>query len=187
MVHKNICCLQMFRQYLQSLSIPDVLIEILYLVGFDNPIAMKKITTDNIEEIENYVSKNLKDSLTSSVYAGMKKFVFLPGHKAILLSLAPYIEKYEQEMEIDDRSVEKLPLSFIMKKMIRTAMNNKDKDQNHRRFPSEIRHFAIYIYTMCGKACYEVLCNNLPLPQANTVCKFENYGLLIRLMSYRFS
>lgn len=163
-----------FHEYLQNvIGIPVILTKILYLTGFDHPIAVKAIGRETIQDIEKYVSQNLKPSLVNSCYDGIEEFVFLPAHKTILLSLPDYIEKYENQSKNDDSIIETLPVSFIMKQMIKTAFNNRDRDQKHRQFSSEIRHFATYIYTMCGKACYEVLCNNLPLPQANTVCKFD--------------
>lgn len=76
----------------QLSGIPEILVEILYMVGFDNPVAVKNITTKNIKEMKNYVTENCKDSLANSVYDGMDKFGILPRHKAILLSLPPYIE-----------------------------------------------------------------------------------------------
>lgn len=163
-----------FKEYLQNrVEVPQILIQLLYLAGYDNPIAVKGINPKNIFEMEKYISNNSEHVLANSVYAGMEKFVFLPGHKALLCGLPPYAEKYEQETNevMQNRFVEALPVSFIMKQMIKTALKNQNKDERHRQFSTEIQHFATFIYTMCGKACYEVLCNNLPLPQANTICK----------------
>lgn len=162
-----------FREYLQNIEIPEILIQLLYLTGFDNPIAVKGISEVNINETEKYITDNLNGALANSVYDGKQTFQFLPGHKAIWLRLPTYVEKYENQMKNHNSFVENLPVSFIMKQMIRTALNNEHRDQQHRQFSSEIRHFSTYIYTMCGRACYEVLCHNLPLPQANTVCKFD--------------
>lgn len=164
-----------FSEYLQNcVEIPPVLIQILNHVGYNSFIALKGVNQNNIVEIEKYVSENLLDFkhiLSNSVYARMEKFVFfLPGHKAIICNLPLFVEKYEHDTE-NERFVETLPISFMMKQMLKTAMRNDKRDQRHHQFSVEIQHFATYIYMICGKGCYEVLCNNLPLPQANTICE----------------
>lgn len=79
-----------------------------------------------------------------------------------------YVEKYEYDTK-EDRFIEMLPISFILKLMVKVAIKNHSRDQRHNEFPVEIQHFATYIHMMSGKACYEVLCENL-LSQANTIC-----------------
>lgn len=66
-------------------------------------------------------------------------------------------------------------IPFQLQQMIRTAIKNYDRDNNHNIYSTEIQHWATYLYMMCGKATYEVLCKNLPLPQVNTVRKYCFY------------
>lgn len=165
----------MFFDYLQKcVEIPKILIQILNLVGYDNPIAIKGLNTETVLEIEKYVNENLNDVLVNSIYSNMKEFSFLPGHKAILLSLPSYVDEFDRttQKSSTDCFVDTLPLSYIMKKMIKTGMKNYDRDKKHNQFLVEIKHWATYLYMMCGKACYEILCHNLPLPQANTIRKY---------------
>lgn len=164
----------MFFEYLQEcVEMPDVLTKILNLSGYDNLIAVKGLNKEALNEIERYMSENdTNDSLKDSIYDNKEHFCFLPGHKTILLSLPSYVERYEKcNTECFDY-IKMHPFSFIMKELIKTAVKNHGRDQKHRQFSIEIQYWATYLYTMCGKACYEVLCANLPLPQANTIRKY---------------
>lgn len=57
-----------------------------------------------------------------------------------------------------------------MRELIKTAKNNAGKDFRQRRFSPSLQHFGMFLYMMCGKASYEIICNNIPLPQASTIC-----------------
>lgn len=180
----------MFFDYLQkSFEIPKILIQILNLVGYDNPIAIELLNAENIVEIEKYVAINLKHALVDSVYSNMKQFSFLPGHKAILLSLPSYVDKFDQFIRKNNKDcfVDTLPLSYIMKELIKTGIKNHGRDKKHNQFPVEIKHWAAYMYMMCGKACYEILCENLPLPLANTICKLHCNKHLLMFLAYKMA
>lgn len=152
------------------------MVRILESSGYNNNIAVKNLDEENLIGIERFVSKNLKHMLIKSVYSDMEMFQFLPGHKTLLLSLPSYVEKYEQDHLRDaSNNVDALPISFIMKELVKTAITNSKRDEKHRKFSEAIEQFATYIYMMCGKACYEILSKNLPFPQANTICKFRKF------------
>lgn len=153
--------------------------EILQKSGYDNTISIQNLIDDRIDRVEKFVQQNLQPVLDEA-YAKMSEFRFLPGHRATLLGLPEAIKKFESRTETSAKTIiNSLPLSFIMKEMIETAISNADKDPKHRRYSETIQYFASYIYMHCGKACYEILSNNLPLPQANTTCMFVR--LMIRM------
>lgn len=166
---------EMFFEYIQEcFELPDILIKILDLSGYNNLIAIKGLNEDAVKYIERYVAENsTNDSFINSVYANVNKdnFCLLPGHRTVLLSLSSYAEKYDECRTERFDFIKTFPFSFIMKQLIKTALNNHERDQKHQQFPIEIQNWATYLYTMCGKACYEVLSSNLPLPQPNTICK----------------
>lgn len=63
--------------------------------------------------------------------------------------------------------------SPIMVELIRSALKNQNKAPNARRFSEVIMNFSIYLYIMAGKACYEIISSNLPLPKANTISEYD--------------
>lgn len=59
-----------------------------------------------------------------------------------------------------------------MKELINSMKLNQNLPPNGRRYSETLQSFATYIYMLSGKAAYEVLCRNLPLPQACTICGY---------------
>lgn len=104
-----------------------------------------------------------------------RKFKFLPGHKALLLNLPKQVEKHiNNDNQIDGGSENQENLckfSLVLQKLIETATTNADKHANAARFSEVIKYFATYIHLICGKACYQTLCANLPIPKADTIRK----------------
>lgn len=169
-----------------------MLVKILKASGYCSNIALSGLNQDKICSLEKYVSNNLRNLLTNSVYtedlAEDGDFSFLPGHAAILLALPDCVKKFESNNTSKTPNLSEyinfLPLSFLMKEMIKTAVENSSKDAKHRKFSSVIQNFSTYIYMMCGKSCYEVLCQNLPLPQANTIRKFNDCFILFGILYF---
>lgn len=148
--------------------------KILKAAGYNNNIALRGLNKDVVTVLEQYVQNKLKTLLANSVYSEMEFFSFLPGHTTLLLALPAHVEKFENSHPKRDPNVVDLnSLTLLMKEMIETARENCSKDVKHHKFSSIIQNFATYIYTICGKSCYEILCHNLPLPQPNTVCKLK--------------
>lgn len=76
----------------------------------------------------------------------------------------------------DSHSVDSFPtddysygFSHLLNMLINNAKYNSNKDPKGYRYDECIRYFATYIYIMCGKACYETLSANLPIPKAQTI------------------
>lgn len=98
------------------------------------------------------------------------------------MSLPTHLSHFEhsQKSEIDiNACINALPVSFIMKEMLRNAIQNSNKNAKNRRYSEKVQDFATYVYMLCGKYCYEVLSSNMPLPQADTVRKFNLYSVLV--------
>lgn len=145
---------------------PNEIKEILNRNGFDTEIALSQMNTEFLKLVEAQESKQLP-------------FSFLPGHRALLLGLPNKIKEFNAWL-LKHASQNKTPMqclldlpniTFIMKELIKTAINNSEVNPQRRRFSDAIKNFGIYLYMMCGKAAYEIISNNIPLPQPSTICK----------------
>lgn len=161
-------------EYLIGESLPDCVKKILCFCGFNTFSSLNKISVQNINEIEEYINKGTSgrdliqsfDCCYNQTYKDQSQFSFLPGHRAVLLAIPDVAEKYQQQ------KFGKIPtyFPFILREMIQTAENNKDK---FRPVYSEaIKSFSTYVFLKSGRSCYEFLSENLPLPSINLICKF---------------
>lgn len=150
---------QNFEEFL-GYQFPNEVKSKLIFSGFDSEIALLELSPENILLVEKFQAEN---------------FMFLPGHRALLMGLPEKIKEYivwKKENKPPTFDILKsADVSFIMKELVRTALNNRNVEPKRRRYSESIRNFALYLYMMCGKAAYEVLSNNIPLPHPSTVCK----------------
>lgn len=145
---------------------PNDIIKILGACSFDSELSLLSINTETISDIEEYVNENLS-ILSETSYKNVEYFKFKPGHKAFLLSLPEFIQEKKNMKPAENIKLSNF--SHILKTFIETAESNFGRPPNGRRYNETNRYFSIFIYLMCGKACYETLCSNLPIPQANTL------------------
>lgn len=145
-------------------QLPELVKHSLEKSAFDNELALSQLSAETLLEIEEYVSQESPN------------FKFLPGHRALLLSLPSKIHQYsiwKQKYTPSTTDILESPnVSFIMKELVRTSLSNCNVDPKRRRYSDSIKNFAMYLYMMCGKAAYEVLSNNLPFPQSSSICEF---------------
>lgn len=155
----------------------DCLKSILISSGYDNQQSLKCLNDTSLIKLEKYVGKHhwITEKLSCDhaiSYKTSSKFEFLPGHKALLLDWCQTQCQTEDPAEDFISSIKSHPaFSIILRELITNELNNYGKPANSRRFSQILIDFSIYIYIMAGKACYEVLCANLPFPKAGTVCK----------------
>lgn len=156
---------------LSALEIPDYIVNILRNSGFESLSALALLEANSIDEIEKFVNEN-RLLVVDTIYNNKKEFKFLPGHRALLLNLPRNIEKYQNSNKHSSHpNYEKFP--SVLKSLFEAAESNIGKHPNAARYNDIIRYFSTYIYLLCGKACYETLCANLPLPKAGTICKYS--------------
>lgn len=149
----------------------------LQVTGFDEKMALKYV---NVEEIQNFLQENwlaLRNKFKGTVYADDQTFKLLPGHRRIILNLSNMICDAENASENDNSKAEK-PMdlsnfSVVLQSLIETALSNANKNSKQHRYNEIIRSFSTYVYLMCGRACYETLSANLPIPKASTICKWN--------------
>lgn len=160
-------------------SLPICIKKVLIFSGYDTLSSLQSISPDSITRIENYMDQNGEniiqglDCCYHDSYKEQKKFKFLPGHYDFLLILSKNITHYiTNERTCLKQAVEhNLGLSVIMKELIYTSLRNETVDKNNAQYSDIVRNFAIYIFILCGRSCYEVLYENLPIPSISTICK----------------
>lgn len=168
-----------FQSYL-GMRIPVEIIHILEINGYDNTLAMCEITDQEICAIERNSTlvvgeKTVPIFKSSNYYSKWNfsdPFSFLPGHRKLIRELGKKAAQYKIYMDArKENDVVFSDLSFIMQEMLKAAKQNKNLAPTSHRYSEALQWFSTYIYILSGKAAYEVLSNNLPLPQASTVCK----------------
>lgn len=159
-------------------QIPEKLVNILKQAGYNDIISIENMNNQSYEELEQFVSQNTNLFQCPSNSSSIK---LLPGDKTILRALPKYVAEFKSVLNSANNDV--FSGSYIMKELVRTAKMNCDKTRNRNRYSDKLRDFAIYIYIMCGKACYEILSHNLTLPQPSTICRYiQNLIQIIQII-----
>lgn len=143
--------------------------EIFQKNGFDSPEYLSELTEVHLNSLEDAINQNRTNfGYVSTGCEHMqfyndnsRNFMFLPGHRLFLL-------KFSKSMH-SSISFEHPAFSILLQNMIQTALNNHGKSSSNNRYPELLMDFAIYIYIMAGKASYEVISANLPMPSAVTI------------------
>lgn len=153
---------------------------ILIQSGFDNAASLMCINDTHIENVEKFVEENrsLVEEMKcghANSYSSMNQFKFLPGHRAILLDWCQ--NKLKSDAESKKFTVENAAFSPILREILESALTNHHKPKNAHRFSKLLMEFSIHVYIMVGKASYEILCANLPLPKSGTVGKMTSVCL----------
>lgn len=166
-------------------KVPTDVKTILNRSGFDCISALEQIDEAIILEIEQYANEN--DSvLEETSYQNMKKFKFKPGHKVAILCLADQTKKFKQAESNQNKQCKVTDVPFILKTFIDTMETNNGKDPKGYRYNDANRYFSIFVYLLCGKACYETLSANLPIPRADTIRKFSIFSLKGLSLTFKY-
>lgn len=186
-------------------SVPICLKKILISCGYDTLTSLKCISMESIIRIEKHVNEcesNIIQELDCchhEFYQTQNVFKFLPGHCAFLLMLTKSInhhyghtclefssENQYESFEFAEPMTHAMTkavnrhagLSTIMKELIHTALQNETVAKTHAQYSAIVRYFATYIFLLCGRSCYEVLYNNLPIPSISTICKCMTWCMI---------
>lgn len=136
--------------------------------------------------MELYIELNLKHVVKmfkcchADTYQNQKQFKFLPAHRKVLLNMKAQIAEMKSNGTIITNHISQFTFdqfSPLLQIIILYIYLNQISTQF--RYHEIIRYFAMYLYMVCGKLCYETLCSNLPLPQPSTVRKsllFKHYN-----------
>lgn len=150
--------------------------EILCKNGFDSQEYLDGSTEEQLDSFEESISPNKKRFGDVSVQCEhldlyndqSQMFKFLPGYRMFLLDSSKSIHS-SSSTPSSNQPFEHPAFPILLRNMIKTALNNHGKSVQNNRYPELLMDFAIYIYIMAGKACYEVIFANLPLPSAVTI------------------
>lgn len=153
-------------------EIPKTVVYVLTETGFNSKIALKNIKSADVTQIESFVNSNFgifSHALIGSHYENMQQFEFLPGHRTLIESFPQYIDQTRTEKPTSLLNLNSNHFSTILKLIIETAETNASRELKGHRYDKNLKYFAAYIYLMCGRACYETLSANLPLPKYGTI------------------
>lgn len=156
---------------------------ILINCGYDNTASLKCIIPDHLLEIDEYVDQNrhVISSLNcahSKIYEAQGKFRLLPGHRSYILKWIQTqnettdITKHQSQVDKNLIRIDNPAFSPIMMELIRSALENHSRSPNARRFSEMLMNFSIHVYIMAGRACYEMISANIPIPKATTICEY---------------
>lgn len=162
-------------------ALPICLKNILNLTAYDSINSLKCLNKEKICEIEQYVSEfglsllNELDCCHSEKYKNKTSFKFLPGHRSILMSLATYAQKIS-EVNIDQKVVKSTDqcdesYSIVLRELIKSAQINDKKSKHQANYSDIIKYFCSFVYLTAGRASYEILQRNLPIPSTKTICE----------------
>lgn len=153
-------------------EIPQCVLTILEVTGFDEKIALKTV---NVDEIQNFLQENwltFRNKFKGTAYANEETFKILPGHRHIISNLPNVIGDIGSD---DSGAKDWSSFSVVLQSLIETAESNANKEPKQHRYNEIIRYFSTYLYLMSGKSCYETLSANLPIPKASTICKKKHH------------
>lgn len=148
---------------------------ILEAAGYDRWTSLKEIKAQSIEEIEQFINENrwlISEIPDESTYSKIQPFQILPGHRVLMGKIPKYIQKIEENRDNESVTWNLSDFSLILRCLIETAQSNSVRNIKTPRYSETIQGFASYLYLMCGRACYDTLSENLPIPQSNTICKY---------------
>lgn len=121
--------------------------------------------------LEAYTNNKLKNIWQKySSYSEMQVFAFLPGHRRTLTRLGKQAEEYITSKK-STSGLNPTQCTIIMNELINSMESNANRPPRARRYSEIILWFSIYIYILAGKASYEILSNNLYLPDVTTIGK----------------
>lgn len=163
-------------------KIPTCIKLVLNLCGFNTYLSLREIKLKDIHGIQECVDKNFSNEILqlSCCHASFYKsqishehFKLLPGHEALVLALPKYVEQFQAEymkkcIDLKGR------YSFVLNELLETAEANKFQSVYRASYSDAVRYFVVYIFLLCGRACYKMLQANLPIPSIPTICKYTN-------------
>lgn len=188
-IYQDILNFLIFQKDWAKLPLCDCIKILLQESGYDCEISFENMNEDRLFELEDYVQKYLRKTVTelrcshSETYLNIskEKFHFLPGHRKLILNLKstvcttstlsrPVMSPTLMHLEAILEEVKNTPaFSELLKEIIDQAIKNYATTQNNNRYSEFIKYFTLYLYLLCGPKSYEILYANLPFPSISTI------------------
>lgn len=172
-------------------KLPHCIKEILTLCGYNTYSSLRNISPESILQMEICVNKNYLRTIQklncchSDFYKKQDTFKFLPGHTDLLLMLPKFAincfednrqnhnQSYNQYSKVAQFINQHSGFSRMMKELINTVLENETNSKNNTEYSDIVKYFATYLFTLCGRSCYEFLYANLPIPSISTIRKIN--------------
>lgn len=168
--------------------VPKCVQFILRCCGYNRTLSLENFCNKNLSDIEECIRKFFSIAIKNfdctshgcpiAHYKHQNVFKILPGHRTMITSLAEYINRYHQKKLQENchsflrKNIETHSgFSKIMKEMIQAAVESDQGSKNKSQYTDVMKYFGTYVFNMAGRACYNFLCKNLPLPSASSVCE----------------
>lgn len=96
---------QKLRRFHKNVKYPECVEHLMVRAGYDSILSLSQINENKVAEIENFLNTNRQiiselKCCHTAWYQNMENFIFLPGHKSIILSLPDQIKAMtEKTME----------------------------------------------------------------------------------------
>lgn len=138
-------------------TIPSDIKEFLVVGGYTNELALKEIESDDVTDMESRIGKCL-----------------LPGHKKFIIALGKKAKEYDSVKSAALNCEDKFEFdgTFILKELVETARKNKKVHSTRYRYSDSVQWFATYLFLLGGRATYEFVSSNLPLPSVSTIREY---------------
>lgn len=191
-------------------KLPSCVKIILRATGYDCQLSYENMNENTVFQLEDHVNKYLRSVVReikcshTKIYSTfmMDTFHFLPGNRVLILNLKEYFFLLNTSLKTTPlmKSVEGSvvpPLSIfeaileeienspafsnVLKEIIRSAVEIYAKTPNLYRYSEFIQYFSLYLFLLCGRRGYELLCSNLPLPSTSTICKSNLFFFEFRI------
>lgn len=167
-------------------SIPECIKRLLEASGYDTEISLSTLNEANLLKVELFAQRSLQHVIAelhcchSETYRNETTFQFIPG--TFILEIPKGLQSNSRPVTLStlcqqliDR-LSTMPMATdLLKEFLKTVVTNESTSKTQNRYSEVIQYFSTYIYMLCGRNCYEVLSNNLPMPKAVTVCGFFSY------------
>lgn len=175
--------------------VPKCIEHIFSTCGYNHPLSFENFSEDSLTQVEEHIRKFSQNAIKRfdcsqhgcliAHYKDQRTFKLLPGHRMLIKTMVTFIDRDREENRRESSqailrgAIEKHSgLSFVMKEMIRRAISIHQDPK--AEYTDVMKHFATYIFTLCGRSCYGALSKNLPLPSISTNCKytFHEFGII---------
>lgn len=179
------------------IQIPNHLKNALNICGFANPISIKLITNEAIDEVEKFVRqklpgvilKNNKSACDPKEYFGElyerdpTSFEIHLGERMLIEQIVDYVKNKDSSYfkprlpkttEICDTTDENKQTNYFLGILQKTAHRNSSFKPGGYRYGLENKRFASYLRMICGKFAYETIQSNLQsaIPSISAVDKY---------------
>lgn len=107
---------------------------LLHASGYETIISIEGLNDGDVNMLEKFADQNLQTIWKNDLlYAKMREFVFVPGHRKYLITLGKHAETFIN-LHKNSFGVHLSHSTILLKELIATANNNQDCALNLKRY-----------------------------------------------------